>query len=799
MKKITTYHILVGLLALLVFIFLANYLIIISIAKSNIEAWVATLLFSLSVSVIFIIIYLLFKLFEHVLKLNRLSHKIAQGQIEANAAIKTEKLFIPLLDSLLSIIENIKNTTNFAVALKEEKLDAIFKTANPNDGLANALLAVQDKLKKITVDDQERKLYAKGRYEIGEHLRQAQRSGNLQELYDTFLKTVINYLVANQGAIFLINEEESSEPFIELASVYAYSKKRYLEKKMSLKEGLIGQCILEKSIIYLEEIPNNYIHITSGLGSALPKALLIVPIKTNEKVLGAVEIASFHSFSQNELNLAEILAERLGGTITAIQSNLQTKKLLDTSNRINRKLIQKEEQMRTNAEELSQTKEVLSKKLIELEQETNLSSHILEAINKTNASVEFDFQGNILQVNDMYLRVMGYKKEELVGANEKMLLPADEIDSEKYQILWDSIRSGSYITGEYRRMSKSGREIWLNGTYNPIFDIRGKLSKVIQFSQFTTEEKEKDLDYASKITALNQSLSVLELDLQGNIKTANQMIAQITGHKRSQLIGKNLSKFTHPMPEFAQKWENLKEGIAQSMTLALIAQDESLLFFFANFSPIKNLGGKIYKVQLIMVDTTEQKEMEIELLNRQEKMSEIVRDLEEARTKLQDREKELEKLLAQERAKNVILSTQDAEDEALFAEKLSHILSYVSEQKGGNNLTSLLEKAAMPALAINTNGNIILSNQEMQAFLHFSSSEVNILNIKNLLNAEGTKNQETMIDKILKGDVVQQSVVIKGKQDSYLPARLISMPIFSGNADILIFLLAYQPAKEVSL
>jgi len=478
---------------------------------------------------------------------------------------------------------------------------------------------------------------------------------------------------------------------------------------------------------------------------------------------------------------------------------LQTKKLLDTSNRINRKLIQKEEQMRANAEELSQTKEVLSKKLIELEQETNLSSHILEAINKTNASVEFDFQGNILQVNDMYLRVMGYKKEELVGANEKMLLPADEIDSEKYQILWDSIRSGSYITGEYRRMSKSGREIWLNGTYNPIFDIRGKLSKVIQFSQFTTEEKEKDLDYASKITALNQSLSVLELDLQGNIKTANQMIAQITGHKRSQLIGKNLSKFTHPMPEFAQKWENLKEGIAQFMTIALIAQDESLLFFFANFSPIKNLGGKIYKVQLIMVDTTEQKEMEIELLNRQEKMSEIVRDLEEARTKLQDREKELEKLLAQERAKNVILSTQDAEDEALFAEKLSHILSYVSEQKGGNNLTSLLEKAAMPALAINTNGNIILSNQEMQAFLHFSSSEVNILNIKNLLNAEGTKNQETMIDKILKGDVVQQSIVIKGKQDSYLPARLISMPIFSGNADILIFLLAYQPAKEVSL
>lgn len=792
MKNITVYHVLVSLLILLAIFSSASYLVLASLAKENVEVLMSILFSLLSVSIVAFVIFLLFRHFRIVIPaLTKLSNQIANEQIHTNNIIKPDKTLVPLLASLLSIADHIKRATNFAVAIKEEKLDAVFKNANPNSGLVNALLAMQDRLKKITIEDEERKLYAKGRYEIGEQLRQAQRSGNLQELYDIFLKTTISYLAANQGAIFLINEEQSDAPFIELVAAYAYSKKRYLDKKLGLREGMIGQCILEKNTIYLEEIPSNYIQITSGLGGALPKAIIIVPIKTNEKVMGAIEIASFHSFSTNEIQLAETLSERLAGTIGAIQSNLQTKKLLETSNRINRKLIQKEEQMRINADELSLTKEALSKKVIELEQETNLSSHILEAINKTNASVEFDFEGNILQVNDMYLRVMGYKKEELIGANEKILLPIDEIDSEKYKILWESVRNGSYITGEYRRMSKAGKEVWLNGTYNPIFDVNGKLSKVIQFSQFTTEEKEKDLDYASKINALNQSLPVLELDLQGNIKVANPMMASLTGYKRSQMVNKNLSKFIHAAPEFSEKFTRVKLGAIQSMTLVFTTQDDKLTFFFANFSPIKNLSGKIYKVQVIMIDLTEQKEMEIELLNRQERMSEMVKVLEETQGKLREREKELERLLAQERAKNVILSTQDAADEALFAEKLSLILGYVSEQ-GANDLTSLLAKAAMPALAINTVGDIILSNQEMQNFLKYTILEVNTLNIRELLNVGGTKNQDEIIQKILKGDVVKQSVVLKDKWDNYLPTRLISMPIFSENATILVFLLAYQ-------
>jgi PAS domain S-box-containing protein len=707
------------------------------------------------------------------------------GLVLANYWIESYLLFASLSVILISVIIYLFSQNFYDTAPSPSVL--IDETTSSK--AHSELVEMQEKLQKLSKEDQERRWQAKGRTEIGDLLRQAQRAGSdVSDLCDIFLKKLISYLNANQGCVFLINEEKPEAPFIELISTYAYNKKKHLQKKLNIREGLLGQCILEKASIYLEEIPDNYIYITSGLGEALPKSLLIVPIKTSEKVLGALEIASFRTFTPNELLLADVLAERLAGTIATIQSNLQTKKLLDASNRINRKLIQKEEQMRINAEELSHTKEELSKKLLELEQETNLSSYILEAINKTNAAVEFDFNGKILAVNDMYLRVMGYKKEELIGENETMLLTADELDSQRYQLLWDSLRNGSYITGEYKRISKTGREVWLNGTYNPIFDVDGKPSKVIQFAQFTTEEKEKDLDYASKINALNQSLPVLELDLKGNIKTANPLVVNKTGYKRSQLINKPLQSFLHTKSTFVYEWLQIQEGESKLMNIVFVAQDEKPIFFFANFSPIKNLAGKIHKVQVILIDLTAQKAMEIELLNKQDKMQEMLNELENTQIELQNRERELERLLAQERAKNVILSTQDVKEEMFFAQKLEQILDFLNKENT-QDLNLLVQQSTIPVVAINKKGNILLSNSAIQDLLRYSSDEANRLTIHQLLNGE--QENQPILEKVLKGDVVKKSIILKDKTGNYIPSRLISMPTFSENADMLVFLMQF--------
>jgi PAS domain S-box-containing protein len=277
--------------------------------------------------------------------------------------------------------------------------------------------------------------------------------------------------------------------------------------------------------------------------------------------------------------------------------------------------------------------------------------YILDAINKTYAAIEFDFEGNIISVNDMYLKVMGYQKEEIIGQNERIFLPNNEIDSPSYRLLWESLRNGSNITGEFRRVNKSGKEIWLNGSYNPIFDVDGRPTSVIQFAQFVTEEKEKDLDYASKIAALHQAFPVLELDLHCHIKTANQLFADITKYRRNQLIKKNFCELIPSHQNFQKDWEQIVAGEVKNMVLPFLAADDTLIFFDTNFCSIKNLEGKVYKIQVITVNITEQKEMEMELLQKQEIMREALEKLESTQKELKNREAELEKLLAQERAK----------------------------------------------------------------------------------------------------------------------------------------------------
>lgn len=643
MKKLTVYHILVSLLILISLLALSVYL-------WGREKWSIALIVAI-ILLCLLCIYLLYRHFRVAIPhLIEISDGVATGNFNTSLRRRVDKTLLPLVYSFNLVVNNFKNATHFALSIGEGKFDAPFQKAGDGDLLGEALIEMRNKLKKVHHEEEERRRQGKIRGEMGNLLRQYQRS-DLKTLCDAFLSKLIPILSLNQGGIFLVVRQENRQDFLELIACYAYNKKKYIEKRLSINQGLIGQCFKEKNTIYLEEIPEDYVYITSGLGQAVPKSLLLTPIRANEQIIGVLEVASLHAISQENSQLIEVLSERLGGIIATIQTNEQTKKLLEETTRINKELMSKENLMRKNAEELSKTKEELSKKLREQQQESNLMKYILDAINKTYAAIEFDFEGNIISVNDMYLKVMGYQKEEIIGQNERIFLPNNEIDSPSYRLLWESLRNGSNITGEFRRVNKSGKEIWLNGSYNPIFDVDGRPTSVIQFAQFVTEEKEKDLDYASKIAALHQAFPVLELDLHCHIKTANQLFADITKYRRNQLIKKNFCELIPSHQNFQKDWEQIVAGEVKNMVLPFLAADDTLIFFYTNFYSIKNLEGKVYKIQVITVNITEQKEMEMELLQKQEIMREALEKLESTQKELKNREAELEKLLAQERAK----------------------------------------------------------------------------------------------------------------------------------------------------
>lgn len=228
---------------------------------------------------------------------------------------------------------------------------------------------------KANKAEEKRNWIAKGTSEIGNLLR-----GDINEkFYQELVSAIVNYMKINQAGIYTVEEDENysgSEKFIDLKGCYAYDRNKFLSKRIEIGQGLIGQCYLEKEMIYLKEVPSNYINITSGLGDATPKTVLIAPLIHDKQVEGIIEIASFHELEQHQIEFIEKLSETMASYVAANRINLRTKHLLEQSQQQSEELRAQEEEMRQNMEELQATQEEIHRKekeyierIEELEQE----------------------------------------------------------------------------------------------------------------------------------------------------------------------------------------------------------------------------------------------------------------------------------------------------------------------------------------------------------------------------------------------------------------------------------------------
>ncbi len=191
----------------------------------------------------------------------------------------------------------------------------------------------------------------------------------------------------------------------------------------------------------------------------------------------------------------------------------------------------------------------------------------------------------------MYLSLMEYTARELIGSPEKNFVSPDELNSQRYDMMWESVRTGAYNSGEFKRMSKSGRELWLTGTYSPIFNLEGQPYKIVQFAQFTTEQKERELELVSKIDALNQAVAVLEINLEGKIITGNSVFLKSFGFKRIELRNKCFLSLLDPevaqSEEFVALWSSLCQGTISQRNLRMRSDDGGYKHYLVWFSPSK--------------------------------------------------------------------------------------------------------------------------------------------------------------------------------------------------------------------
>lgn len=288
--------------------------------------------------------------------------KLGRGELVEDKQAKVSNDEIGEMSRAMdNLVNGLRATTTFAENIGNGNYKSDFNPLSEHDVLGNALINMRNNLEKVAEDDKKRNWATEGLAKFGELLRT--NNNDVQKLSEEIIANLVKYIKGNQGAIYIIDDEETDgEQTMSMKACYAWDKKKYLNQKIFKGEGLAGQAWQEGDSIYLTEVPQNYIRITSGLGDANPSSVLITPLKLNDQVFGVVEVASFNVFQDFEIDFVKKMAESIASTISSVKVNARTQRLLEESQEMTEQMRAQEEEMRQNMEELQATQEEMARK-----------------------------------------------------------------------------------------------------------------------------------------------------------------------------------------------------------------------------------------------------------------------------------------------------------------------------------------------------------------------------------------------------------------------------------------------------
>lgn len=238
----------------------------------------------------------------------------------------------------------------------------------------------------------------------------------------------------------------------------------------------------------------------------------------------------------------------------------------------------------------------------------------MEAINKSQAIIEFSMDGKILNANQLFLNTMGYSNlGEIINQHHSIFVDPIYRESKEYKEFWNKLRSGNFHSGEFKRMSKQGKDIWINGSYNPVRDISGNLIKVCKYAIDVTKVKLLSEDFAAQTDAIYKTQSVIEFTLEGTILNANELFLKTMGFNNVQeVIGKKHSEFVESnyrsSTEYVEFWNNLREGLSHSGQFQRFGKNNKEVWLEAYYTPILDRYGKPVKVIKYAADITNSKQ-----------------------------------------------------------------------------------------------------------------------------------------------------------------------------------------------
>jgi PAS domain S-box-containing protein len=540
--------------------------------------------------------------------------------------------------------KEIEDATTFVQEIERGNLDADFVGEHFSGSgrlLMESMLRMRDEMKRLATEDKKRSWVNEGLASFVDTLRS--QNDNLESLADNIIRHLVHYLKANQGALYLINDENPDDPYIAMEACYAYNRRKFLQQRIEIGEGLAGQVVLEKQTVYLKEVPENFVRITSGLGEALPRNILIVPLKLEEQVFGLIEIASFKMIEDFEIEFVEKLGESIASTISTVRNSERTNKLLQETQLQAEQMRAQEEEVRQNMEELSATQEEMQRILNEVQAQEAFVKGLIDASNDLIISIDREYK--IISANkasidsfkssgievapglDMFKLISDEQREMFKGFYDRALggedfevtenysfgnkvqhvvLSFSPLRNEKAEVIGvveftKDISALVEATNEAERLLKASQEDAeelkaqeeeLRQNLEEMNTLQEEMSSQVK----EIESFKNDLEIREGVFGLTTILS--EADLTGNITLANKKLCEVSKYSNEELVGMPHSLLRHPdMPKelFKLFWQTIKRGEVFKGIIKNRAKDGTHYWVDATIVPVKDENGQITK------------------------------------------------------------------------------------------------------------------------------------------------------------------------------------------------------------
>ena len=558
-------------------------------------------------------------------------------------------------DSIEKELIKSKKIYEFIEELRKGNNEIKFDTTYKEDKLVSSLNNLRDEQKRSREDevarkkeDEQRHWVSEGLAKFGAILRDNQ--DNLKELTEEIIKNITKYLDAKQAGFFVV-KEESSEKYFEMTAFFAYNRKKFADKKIKWGEGLIGACALEKKTIFLKDTSQNFVEITSGLGKANPRSIIIVPVKDEEdNVYGIIELASFKVFEKYERDFVEQVADSIASTIANIKINMQTAILLKESQKQAELMAEQEEIMRQNMKELTETQKEAAMQSDEFVSFTN-------SVNHTLIRAEYSLDGKLLYANTKFINKLGYKSASEIEKRHISLFISDK-DKDWFDDLWQKlVNGGQHYEGDMKHITKNDEEIWTMSTYVSVRDHEGNPQKILFLGIDRTKDKKINIDYKGQIEAVDKSAFKAIYHPNGAVLEFNEKMLNLLEYQIEDLDGKTIYDFIEEErhEQFKILWKNILSGRPVEGRHMRRTKTGEIVWLLGTYTAVLDLYGEPAKVVYIATNITDQVIMEVEnekntkILKNQEKelqksQVELSQKLRKVRAEIKEQFKEIEVL-----------------------------------------------------------------------------------------------------------------------------------------------------------